>query len=700
MANFQFSDYVGQSLQFDPANDALLFLDGIDAASMRVSADGGDVVISFPGQSVRLVGGAYQSLSAANFVFGNGSAAYFGTAANNSFTGTAQGDYADIAHGGGGADTVNAGTGDDVIYGGNSLTASDRLDGGAGDDRLILDGTYSGIVAFNTYTLVSVEVIELLAGSSASLRLSNYAVTTTTGGLLTIDASALASSHALTLDGTSVGGGRLSVLGGAGNDVLTGGGRADNLVGGDGADIINGGGGDDHIIGGLGGDVLSGGAGNDTFSFSLAFPLSDSSPAASNLVDVINGFEGAGVAGGDLIELPSYFNSLPLAFNPNQGAGIYSFTFTGIGLDGVQMNADWVGDGFIDVLWQYNATVGRVELWVDGNDDGQFSEGDLLIYLNGINTLSLLDFVDNFPAWRGTQGIDNHALNGQANIAYGLGGNDTLSGLDGGDQIYGGAGNDSLLGDLGQDQLDGNAGNDTLRGGDNEDNLYGGAGNDSLYGGNDADALYASYDAVLGAYVSETTSQNRLFGEAGNDSLSGGNGRDTLSGGADNDHLDGGDHNDSLAGDDGADTLYGRAGNDVLNGGTLEDYLDGGSGNDTLIGGLGSDTLLGDTGADVFRFLSASESFETTDVVTGFDGAGAAAGDLIDLSALDADPNIDGDQSFIFGSQGVGGLWLSQSGTDTFVRINLDSDVDAEMEIRIVDGSTPSTQYTAADFLL
>jgi len=51
--------------------------------------------------------------------------------------------------------------------------------------------------------------------------------------------------------------------GGAGNDSLTGGLKADILIGGDGSDKLNGGDGNDLLIGGQGSDGLNGGLGND-----------------------------------------------------------------------------------------------------------------------------------------------------------------------------------------------------------------------------------------------------------------------------------------------------------------------------------------------------------------------------------------------------------------------------------------------------
>lgn len=71
----------------------------------------------------------------------------------------------------------------------------------------------------------------------------------------------------------------------------------DSLVGGRYEDRLRGGAGNDLLAGGLGADVLMGGAGSDRFDFDH---VAESSNRAR---DVIVGFSGAGVRGGDLIDL-------------------------------------------------------------------------------------------------------------------------------------------------------------------------------------------------------------------------------------------------------------------------------------------------------------------------------------------------------------------------------------------------------------
>lgn len=83
---------------------------------------------------------------------------------------------------------------------------------------------------------------------------------------------------------------------------------------------------------------------------------------------------------------------------------------------------------------------------------------------------------------------------------------------------------------------------------------------------------------------------------------------------------------------------------DLLQGDALNNDLRGFAGNDTLTGGAGQDRLAGGTGNDKFVYSAASDSGVTAatwDVITDF-----AAGDKIDLSALDANIALSGDQAF------------------------------------------------------
>lgn len=116
-----------------------------------------------------------------------------------------------------------------------------------------------------------------------------------------------------------------------------------------------------------------------------------------------------------------------------------------------------------------------------------------------------------------------------------------------------------------------------------------------------------------------------------------------------NDALTGNGGNNVLSGLGGNDFLSGLAGNDQLLGGTGNDTLNGGTGNDTLNGGAGRDILIGGGGFDTFDYNAASDSLPgvaNRDVITDFSGNGALLGDRIDLSTIDANAFLLGNQAF------------------------------------------------------
>lgn len=121
-------------------------------------------------------------------------------------------------------------------------------------------------------------------------------------------------------------------------DRVTGTAMADRIDGAAGEDRIRGAAGDDMLKGGAGVDLLSGGAGDDTFIFAH---LRDSHRGA---VDSIADFEGAGLRGGDVIDL-SRLGDLTLA--DGRGAGHVWLRDAG---DTTVVRADVDGDGRADFV--------------------------------------------------------------------------------------------------------------------------------------------------------------------------------------------------------------------------------------------------------------------------------------------------------------------------------------------------------------
>ncbi|MGY0794576.1 beta strand repeat-containing protein [Azospirillum argentinense] len=153
--------------------------------------------------------------------------------------------YDDTLRGDAGDDTLFGGAGNDVLVGGGG---NNVLFGGAGDDRLYVDtqtASLDGGAGNDTvYARYSGGVTLDL---SASIELFNGSV-----GSDTVTAANASSA--------------VELIGGDGDDSLTGGAYADSLRGDNGNDWLDGGDGDDTLSGGNGNDWLCGGSGNDTLS--------------------------------------------------------------------------------------------------------------------------------------------------------------------------------------------------------------------------------------------------------------------------------------------------------------------------------------------------------------------------------------------------------------------------------------------------
>jgi VCBS repeat-containing protein len=166
-----------------------------------------------------------------------------------------------------------------------------------------------------------------------------------------------------------------------------------------------------------------------------------------------------------------------------------------------------------------------------------------------------------------------------------------------------------------------------------------------------------------------------LYGGGGNDTINGLNANDTLYGGSGNDTLNGGPQND---------TLYGGSGNDTLN---------GDNNNDTLIGGYGADTNTGGGGTDTFKFLSVNDRGDT---ITDF----AGSPEKIDVSAIDANGSLAGDQAFAFGgtTATANGIWYAVDGSTLHVYADTDGNTSTAEFWFDITGSV--TTLAAADFNL
>ncbi|MDP1750681.1 MAG: cysteine peptidase family C39 domain-containing protein [Reyranella sp.] len=186
-------------------------------------------------------------------------------------------------NGGAGNDTLTGGDGNDVLTGG---AGNDALDGGAGTDTAdysaigtavtvnLTSGTATGD---GTDTLIGIENViggsgnDTLTGSSAANVLSGGVGDDTLNGGSGVDAADYSASTAalhvdLTITTGQVTGEGADTL--IGIERVTGGSGNDVLIGNSGTNILKGGAGDDTLTGGAGTDTLDGGAGTDAADYS------------------------------------------------------------------------------------------------------------------------------------------------------------------------------------------------------------------------------------------------------------------------------------------------------------------------------------------------------------------------------------------------------------------------------------------------
>lgn len=118
----------------------------------------------------------------------------------------------------------------------------------------------------------------------------------------------------------------------------------------------------------------------------------------------------------------------------------------------------------------------------------------------------------------------------------------------------------------------------------------------------------------------------------------------------------------------------------TLVGGDGSDRLAGGLGKDQIIGGLGADVASGDAGTDVFIYTSTRDSTGAgRDVILDFQ----PGIDRIDLSLIDADPLLPGDQTFVFTPGGLTGAARQVTFVDSSLLADTDGDGVPDLDIHL-----------------
>jgi subtilisin family serine protease len=440
------------------------------------------------------------------------------------------GRFTDSLQGNSRANQLNGGDGDDTLHGG---AGDDTLIGAAGGDFV----SYDGVTGSVTVRLSSGAV----SGAAGNDRLSGI-------------------EHIL------AGGGRDSLLGdvganlilaGAGNDSLDGLGGNDTLIGDLGSDAVL----YADAIGAVTIDLLLGyaldGSGNDSLRSIeevVAGNFSDwlSGDAEANRLwggagadTLVGGLGNDTLWGGADIDLVSYAD----ATGGVSVKLINDVTYGASGTDYLYEIEKVLGSAFADTIWGDNKNETLDGQFGDDTMDSHWGDDSLI---GGAGT-DLLFFYTGY-------GEDPVTVNLAAGTLSGvIFGNDSFTGFE---NVLGARGSDSFVGDASANGLNGGEGNDTLDGGFGNDMLDGGFGNDSLIGGAGID--FVTYAAASGA-ITVNLAAGFALGAGGNDSIFA------------VENIRGSNESDSLLGDSLANYLDGGAASDTLAGGEGDDWLNGGA---------------------------------------------------------------------------------------------------------------------------
>lgn len=629
----------GQVVTFNPNVDQLVFDGGVSSRRDLSFWTFSGTLATFTdltGKTVSFNGLAMTDITTTNLIFqGSTARFYVGDLAVGSLSDEAAntingGSGHDVIYGRGGNDLVFGGGGDDLIFGAGE--GNDTIDGGDGVDTYsAYGGTPSGFTA-NLYTgfvyyhgasevdtLISIESLRGTMQDDTMIgdQFNNYF--TGRGGLDFIlggggadwvyyNNSEVSQGAVVNLENneaSSDGHGSRDVL--VDIEHVTGSRFDDRLQGDWDSNILRGEAGNDTLIGGGGNDTLRGGAGNDVIHGGFADGSSDGdasylpqnvadySDAAAAVTVSLNttAAQNTGGAGTDTLR---HIQSLWGSQHNDRLTGSTQGNY----LTGGSGNDTLVGLAGDDTL-HGGAGNDRIDGGAGAGDTASYHDAAGGVTVNlalttqqntvnaGLDTLMGVEHVD------ATEFADRLTGSAAANWIGAFGGNDT---------VLGGAGNDTVYGSQGDDSIDGGLGADTVHYGDAESgvtvNLAITAAQNTGGGGVD---ILRSIERLVGSEYDDS-----LSGNAADNVLEGGEGADTMVGGAGNDLMDGGNNHGIYDPDTGefvqapeADRVSYAA----ATGGVSVDLAE--SGQQDIGGGQGWDTLrnieqvVGSRFADVLR---------------------------------------------------------------------------------------------------
>ncbi|WP_371153237.1 beta strand repeat-containing protein [Jannaschia sp. 2305UL9-9] len=559
---------------------------------------------------------------------------------------------------------IETGNGNDEVITNILTINNDYLDGGDGIDTLVVRDDFAATVVYDL--------------EDGEARLNG----TKTADILNFENIEIMGSEQVF--GTSGANNILVNDNFSSDNVIEGRGGNDTIQGGNGNDRIDGDGGNDLILDDMdgGASTINGGSNTDTLDLSGA----DAGVTAD--ASTVTSREAGNTT---TLELSSIENFIGTDF-----ADEVTEETTGGGFNGIELG------GGNDTL---NATANGT---LDDFDGG-----------GGIDTyVEVSDFSRNLDLENEEGGgAGNPTLIRLANFenVVGGGGDDTITGTDGGGNVLdGGDGNDEIDGLGGDDTIVASTGKDIYNGGDGTDVVTYASFSQGVMINleNDTDPqespgvaanhTLTGIENVIGSTgndtLSGTGSSNVLNGLQGNDLFVATGGADTYDGGLGNDTVDysafsgaitvdlgiqaqgggGAASNDTLIeienviGTRGDDTITGNAMDNELDGDRGNDSLDGGEGNDTLVASSGANIYVGGGGIDVVDY-SAFTGGVTVDLSTvAQSGSGAASNDELSgienvIGSAGADRlEGDGGDNLLDGFNGNDTL-IATGGADTYV---------------------------------
>jgi Ca2+-binding RTX toxin-like protein len=553
----------------------------------------------------------------------------------------------DLMEGEDGDDTLIGGSGQDVLrgrFGNDNLQGglgADTLNGGEGND------VFDGGEGFDRVSMTILADNELLTGATVDLAIVGQQ--DTGHGLDTL----VNIEH---VSGTTFA------------DILSGNGGDNWIWGQGGNDVLDGREGNDLLEVGAGQTTVAGGLGTDSLSFYSNGAFAGGVVASLLLqgaAQTINGLSTVNMSGIENLSGSGFDDTL----TGDRGSNVLGGDAGNDTLNGGDGDDVLLGDGYITGFTADYQIAQRNDLaTLLGNDILSGGAGNDRLIGGGGN--------DSLDGGRGVDVAGYATASAAVVVNLGLAvaqdtvgaGIDTLIGIE---SLEGSVFGDSLTGNGVVNVLAGLAGDDVLDGGKGNDVLDGGEGIDTASYATSASAVTVNLSTALssgGAGKDSLVSIENVIGSAFRDVLIGDGGANNLRGGDNNDSIDGGAGDDVMAGEAGTDLVtYASstvgvtvslaiataqntvgAGIDTLSGfedltgSKFADNLTGDGLANRITGGVGADVLTGGDGKDRFVYLAVQDSsLKNIDLITDL-----SRGDILDLSSIDANSVLAGDQAF------------------------------------------------------